>query len=91
MRHNADSDIKNRLVEPTPMIAEVMRLMASGIEKNQIAVELSRVFYVDIDLLNAVLRAMEKREEVLQDFKRAGLENQKTREGTPLDRRAAAA
>ena len=91
MRHSADSDIKNRLVEPTPMIAEVMRLMASGVEKDQVAVELSRIFYVDIDLLNAVLRAMDKREQILQGLKRAALEKRKAQEATLPDKKAAAA
>lgn len=58
MRHNADNGIKNRLIDPSPMAAEVMRLLARGIPKDRVAIELSRLFYVDIDLLNAILKKL---------------------------------
>ncbi|MCR4267905.1 hypothetical protein [Nitratireductor sp. ZSWI3] len=61
MRQTVDNGIKNRLTEPSPMAAEVLRLMAHGVPRDRIAVELSRQFYVDIDLLNAVLRALSTR------------------------------
>ncbi|MFC5585516.1 hypothetical protein ACFPOD_10355 [Nitratireductor kimnyeongensis] len=61
MHQSADNSIKNRLTEPSAMIAEVKRLVAQGVEMDQIAPELSKQFYIDIDLLNAVLRVMRKK------------------------------
>ncbi|WP_048648028.1 hypothetical protein [Nitratireductor soli] len=60
MHHSADNGIKNRLIDPRSMTTEVLRLLGSGVSKDRVAVELSRLFYVDIDLLNAVLRALPK-------------------------------
>jgi hypothetical protein len=61
MLPSADNGIKNRLTEPSAMIAQVKRLIAQGVEMDQIAPELSKQFYIDIDLLNAVLRVMRKK------------------------------
>ncbi|WP_292896651.1 hypothetical protein [Nitratireductor sp.] len=61
MLQSADNSIKHRLIEPTAMITEVKRLVAQGVEMDQIAPELSKQFYIDIDLLNAVLRVMRKK------------------------------
>ena len=58
MLPSADNGIKNRLTEPSAMIAQVKRLIAQGVEMDQIAPELSKQFYIDIDLLNAVLRVI---------------------------------
>lgn len=60
MHHSADNGIKNRLIDPTSMMTEVLRLMGKGVPRDRVAVELSRLFYVDVDLLNAVLRALPK-------------------------------
>ncbi|MEQ9246503.1 MAG: hypothetical protein RLO21_10995 [Nitratireductor sp.] len=61
MLQSTDNGIKNRLTEPSAMIAEVKRLLTKGVAMDQIAFELSKQFYIDIDLLNAVLRAMRKK------------------------------
>ncbi len=61
MPQPADNGIKNRLIEPSTMIAEVKRLLTAGVAMDQIAPELSKQFYIDIDLLNAVLRVMRKK------------------------------
>ncbi|EIM76824.1 hypothetical protein A33O_04413 [Nitratireductor aquibiodomus RA22] len=61
MLQSTDNGIKNRLTEPSAMIAEVKRLLTKGVAMDQIALELSKQFYIDIDLLNAVLRAMRKK------------------------------
>ncbi len=61
MLQSTDNGIKNRLTEPSAMIAEVKRLLTKGVAMDQIAPELSKRFYIDIDLLNAVLRAMRKK------------------------------
>ena len=61
MLQSTDTGLKNRLTEPSAMIAEVKRLLTKGVAMDQIAPELSKQFYIDIDLLNAVLRAMRKK------------------------------
>ncbi len=60
MRHSTDNGIKDRLTEPSDMVAEVKRLLSSGIKLDQVPAELSQLYYIDIDLLNAVLRVVRK-------------------------------
>lgn len=60
MRHSTDNGIKDRLTEPSEMVAEVKRLLSSGIKVDQVPAELSQLYYIDIDLLNAVLRVVRK-------------------------------
>ncbi|WP_299934622.1 hypothetical protein [uncultured Nitratireductor sp.] len=60
MRHSTDNGIKDRLTEPSEMVAEVKRLLSSGIKLDQVPAELSQLYYIDVDLLNAVLRVVRK-------------------------------
>lgn len=65
MQPSADNGVKSRLIEPLPMVKEVLRLKALGIPKDRVAAELTQRFYVDMDLLNAVMRALPRLQNAL--------------------------
>ncbi|TWG96893.1 hypothetical protein L598_002400000640 [Mesorhizobium sp. J18] len=58
MRRPKDDCIKHRLTDRSQMLVAVKYLLSHGIPEDRIAIELSRIFYVDIDELNLVLDAV---------------------------------
>ncbi|HEU4985799.1 MAG TPA: hypothetical protein VFT89_01905 [Rhizobiaceae bacterium] len=58
MRRPMDDCIKRRLTDRSQMLVAVKYLLAHGVPEDRIPIELSRVFYVDIDELNLVLDAV---------------------------------
>ncbi|WP_367718473.1 hypothetical protein AB2N04_09080 [Nitratireductor sp. GISD-1A_MAKvit] len=60
MNSPADPNFKTRLTDPKAMVAQVKALLVKGIQPDEIAPELSKIYYVDVDLLNAVLRVVRK-------------------------------
>ena len=55
MRQFIRNDDKKRLTEERDISRVVEFLQARGMDGERIAVELTRIFYVDMDALNAVL------------------------------------
>lgn len=55
MRHALDENAKRRLTERAEISVAVDFLLARGIASDDIAAQLTRYYYVDIDLLNEVL------------------------------------
>ncbi|TWH31732.1 MULTISPECIES: hypothetical protein [unclassified Aminobacter] len=53
-----EESLKRRLTEPDHLAVAARFLMERGYERDEIAVELSRHFYVDIDMLNEVVVAL---------------------------------
>ncbi|MFC6489657.1 hypothetical protein [Nitratireductor sp. GCM10026969] len=58
MHHIREDCIKSRLTERAHLTLAVEKLMERGVPEELIPVHLARVFYVDMDELNAVLEKM---------------------------------
>lgn len=54
----SEDTLKRRLTEPDDLAVAVRFLMERGFREDEIATELSRHFYVDIDMLNEVMVAL---------------------------------
>ena len=61
MAHLSDEGVKRRLTERNDLAVAAKFLMASGIAEDDIAVQLSRHYYVDIDELNDVVACLSQR------------------------------
>lgn len=61
MAHLADDGVKRRLTERTDLAVAAKFLMAHGFADDDIAVQLSRHYYVDIDELNEVVASLSQR------------------------------
>jgi hypothetical protein len=61
MAHLAIDGVKRRLTERTDLAVAVKFLMAHGFADDQIGVQLSRHYYVDIDELNDVVACLSQR------------------------------
>jgi hypothetical protein len=55
MRHAHDENAKRRLTERTEISVAVDFLLSRGFSSEDIPVQLTRYYYVDIDLLNEIL------------------------------------
>lgn len=55
MRLPIDDIVKHRLIDRAEISVAVTYMLANGIPEDRIAIELVRLFYVDIDELNAVM------------------------------------
>jgi len=56
MRSTLEDNFKTRLTERAELYLAVQTLMSHGIPEEQIPSHLARLFYVDMDELNAVLK-----------------------------------
>lgn len=57
MLHSSDARPKRRLTEHAELAVAVEFLLARGFAEDELAVQLSRFYYVDVDALNDVVAA----------------------------------
>lgn len=67
-----DGVSKRRLTEHDELALAAEFLMARGFAEDEIAVQLSRFYYVDIDALNAVVAALTSRDRYGEPQERRG-------------------
>jgi len=60
MLYQPDGAPRRRLTEPTELALAAEFLLARGFAEDEIAVQLSRFYYVDIDALNDVVATLAK-------------------------------
>lgn len=67
MHRVVDDHAKTRLTDPVDIAKAILMLSAKGVPADQLLSEIMKIFYVDLDQFNEVVRPLRPEEERQQD------------------------